>query len=438
MKMIPFEKWNCEICTSRFDTEAILPLLFKHCGHTACSYCITAIITQAKEENKAYINCYKCRSTHTFTERENENFMSFPKNYTLLQLMERNEQKQECEHKNVAKNIICLDNQCLNKAKCCFICYKLRHFNCLSELVLQSDKFSEFIQVETLTTNDLFKSSEIKEVISRKVDQLHLRINSFVDFCEKSIKGESAQLENLTAENYFEKGEAVRSNFNAETGRIILSHKNKEFIDVFAKKLNNLLTGEIWETFRNIENALFAANYSYFLKIKTPVNSEDNELFDKISASSVLLLENFLLPSLDFETYSSHEDYFKKLGDCWKIDALPLKEVRVVHSSSIKKEIEVIAVEVVKKALSASHNILEVENEIAAKFSSHVFYNNASNWKCRLSFREPADLKENECCIIINLKVTGGLFVSIFYPKEMSTPTFSNKRLSLVDLNQHV
>lgn len=432
------EKWNCEICTTRFDTETVVPLIFKHCGHTACANCIKQIICNSKEENKAYVNCYKCRSTHTFTERECENFMSFPRNFALLQLMERQGDNKECDHKNMSKDIICLDNKCMNKTKCCFICYKLKHLNCLNELVVQSEKFEEQIDVEKLLISELFKSKEIKSTIEKKLTELKERLFSFVDFCEESIKGESRQLENLLAENYFEKASSLKSTFDAQSGKIILSHKNKEFIDVFSKKLNNLLTVDIWNEFKNVENSSLVSNYSYFLKIKTPVLPEDNFLFEKITNTNILLMENFLLKNLDIVKYESQDDYFKKLAECWKVENYPIKDVKVIQSTTIKKEIEIIACDVIKKSFSSFLNIIDIENDISAKFSSQVFYNNSSNWKCRLSFKEPVDFKETECAIMINVKVCNDLYASIFYPKELIPQNYSNRRLSLVDLNHNV
>lgn len=429
------ERWSCEICFNKFDPEVCIPLLFKHCGHTACINCIRGIVTQAKEENKAYINCYKCRSTHTFTDRETDNFMSFPRNYTLIQLMERHEDKQDCQHKAITRNIICLDNKCKNKTLCCFICYKQRHLSCLNELVVQADKFTEVIDVEPLNSDLLFKSLEIKAIIAQKVQEMKTRLDSFVDFCEASIQGESKQLENLTAQNYFEKAAALKSTYDSESGKIVLSHKNKEYIEVFAKKLSNLLTENIWEAERNIENTLLMSNYAYFLKIRTPASPEDLSLFDRVSSASSLVLENFLLTNFEVENYSSQEEVFRKLRDCWKPEQLPLKDLRVMFSSTIKKEIETIACEAVRQALLTNWSILEIENDIAAKFSAQVFYQNASNWKCMLSFRELPDLKENDCAIIINLKVTNGMFVCIYYPKEApNQPQFSNRRLSYVEL----
>ena len=437
METMNTEKWNCEICACRFDTEMVIPLLFKHCGHTACVSCIKEIISRARDESKTYINCTKCRSTHTFTDRETDNFMSFPKNYSLLHLMERNEEESLCEHKNITKNIICLDNKCRNKTKCCFICYKMVHLNCSNELVVQSDKFFDFIDVEKLKTDELFKSKEIKEMINSKLEEMKKRLNSFVDLCEKSLRTESTQLENLNAENYFEKSNAIKSTFNNDTGKITLSHKNKDFIDVFTQKLNSLLTVDIWSEYHDTERAILASNYTYFLKIKTPMTNEDDLLFARITGSDSIILENFLLKSLDVNVYQTHEEYFKKLTDCFKPENFSFKDLKVIQCSSMKKEIETIAIDATKKALTGASTIVDVEKNIVKYFSELVYYNNLTNWQCRVFFREQTELGESEFSIFIKLKISANLYVVIYYPRDVVSQSFSNRRLSLIEVNQN-
>ena len=83
---------QCFICFNQYDNERI-PLILSSCFHTYCNECISKIFDKSKKE----IICPECKQT---TKIHNEDIRKLPRNKSLLDLKNYNDDKKKKTKRN--------------------------------------------------------------------------------------------------------------------------------------------------------------------------------------------------------------------------------------------------------------------------------------------------------------------------------------------------
>ena len=78
-----YDELKCPLCKAAYNEEENLPRLLINCGHTLCSKCLNETLS-------ANNNCITCQEDNT--KYENVTINSFPKNITLIKLIQKTSQ----------------------------------------------------------------------------------------------------------------------------------------------------------------------------------------------------------------------------------------------------------------------------------------------------------------------------------------------------------
>src|SRR3989338_6167668 len=80
-----FHVSECSICLNSYNNTDCLPRMLKSCGHTFCEPCLVHL---RKSSNNSVVRCPTCRS-ETRIKPQTEGANGFPKNFALLDCLER-------------------------------------------------------------------------------------------------------------------------------------------------------------------------------------------------------------------------------------------------------------------------------------------------------------------------------------------------------------
>jgi len=115
--MLDLGELSCIKCHEVFNTTDRIPRLLAECGHTLCSLCISSLI---KSDN-SNSNGFKCPDDGILCGALKKAAEEFPKNLSLLRILEKQQQKQINESANSKEKIP--ENQCaVHKRKLEIVC----------------------------------------------------------------------------------------------------------------------------------------------------------------------------------------------------------------------------------------------------------------------------------------------------------------------------
>ena len=87
---------ECDICMIEWDTQIRIPRLLQ-CGHTFCQNCLLNLLSTATKNNSDFF-CPNCMTKHKDISN-NSNILSLIKNYNLLRIVEKLENRKTIVHK---------------------------------------------------------------------------------------------------------------------------------------------------------------------------------------------------------------------------------------------------------------------------------------------------------------------------------------------------
>ena len=97
---------SCSMCSSKYNTTTILPLLLPSCGHTFCRQCL------GKMSCSTMIRCLICSSI-TYKK-----LSKLPVNYALLEVCESRNKKPVCKEHNLELIAFCFNDDALLCGRC--------------------------------------------------------------------------------------------------------------------------------------------------------------------------------------------------------------------------------------------------------------------------------------------------------------------------------
>ena len=259
-------KFSCEICWLKFNSTDNTPLILRNCGHSICKKCIKELLVRSKLMKPPSLNCPKCKTTTELNPNTIDHLPSFPKNYSLLLLMEPcNQSSQTCTHTNQESIFVCLDPECANKSKACFGCHKNQHFTCQSDYAIPVEKFSKIVRFEDLHLSKLNNFRNLKKQVKDMFFEVQNTVFEFIDKTYVDLSTEFPPIDNFNYDSFF----MHHSNLNIvhEGEYMNCQPINYNLINQFVEQTSLILTSKLsLEIEMNLSKLLKWADYKQLNK----------------------------------------------------------------------------------------------------------------------------------------------------------------------------
>lgn len=392
-------KFSCEICWLKFDSEDNIPLILRNCGHSACKRCIKEVVTRSRSMKKNTINCPKCKCSNEFNLTDNDVQIAFPKNYSLLHMIEKNPYEEACKHAKEDENYVCLDGECKDKTKCCVGCYKNQHLSCNAEYAIHISNFQQKVHFESTNLKNIMDFDGLRENVKTLLSQIESKMMDFIDKAQLDLSKEFIPISIFNYDVFFQ---------NQNKLKIIYDEKlkcepiNLSLITDFVNKLNSSLTTELEIKFNQILERFLT--WKEFLVL----NSMNSNIFPKIEK-----VNNFsnVFPDRSLPNYL--EDYFGRVN----ILHCKLENKKItLESNSVPEKIASLAVKSMKQNLQVCETAEALEKEFI-KHSDVFPIVKGHKWKFRCFFNKCPPISEFSLSVL-KMELSDNFWFFIFLERD--------------------
>lgn len=342
-----YDELKCPLCKAAYNEEENLPRLLINCGHTLCSKCLNETLS-------ANNNCITCQEDNT--KYENVTINSFPKNITLIKLIQKTSQiisspkrttksmimesikkattqsqkkaPKFCPlHQNRNLEIICLDDKCKICTNCALFGTHKNHN------VMNLEDFEKDIEMKSELLIDLF------------------------DLVDQSFKPSDSSDSKIN--NSKEKFDSLLSKIDDKSGEIslIVTSFTSELINKI-KTDEKKLMDSINEKFSVLKDKI-SYYKSFPSKLNQRVDEWKNKVQDKLNIlNEITDIDEQCLMLIDNNETNGYNYLIEQgdtiMNDLDKINAFPIDE--------IEKEVSNANIQIQTKVLS--QEFFNLENEI--------------------------------------------------------------------------
>lgn len=202
VKGIHAQKLNCELCWERFDLKSRQPLMLKNCGHTACQKCVKNVIQGCISDHKRRLQCPKCRAFHDFQPSDLEDFQNFPKNFTLINILELSKESKNCEHSAGQTLYVCLDSECADREPFCIKCHVKNHVSCYADHSMLLSEFSSKVHFDNSNCSQSYDFNKIRADFKNLIIRVEKAFAAAVDNAEYDLTSNLPTDKQLTYEMF--------------------------------------------------------------------------------------------------------------------------------------------------------------------------------------------------------------------------------------------
>eukprot|EP00826_Nyctotherus_ovalis_P056921 TRINITY_DN7768_c0_g5_i1.p1 TRINITY_DN7768_c0_g5~~TRINITY_DN7768_c0_g5_i1.p1 ORF type:complete len:272 (+),score=82.50 TRINITY_DN7768_c0_g5_i1:70-885(+) len=215
--MLDFSELSCTKCRKAFNMADRVPRLLAECGHTICSTCLSSLLLQSPDSQG-----FECPEDGIVCGSNKRSCEDFPKNLSLLRILEKQQPAPKVENKNVCpahkKNleIVCVDCKKRLCSKCALFDGHRAH-----DLRTEEDVHNELMLRRELLEDMLQMVTDNEQIFSRK-DELSV-------VYEQCIKKKAA-LDKLIEDQftiYFNMLAAKKANALQKVNDVMISVKER-------------------------------------------------------------------------------------------------------------------------------------------------------------------------------------------------------------------
>lgn len=300
---------TCELCYLPFNDHLKIPRILTNCGHTFCQQCLESLSENRKAESKSHAQCSKCKANFNFSYSDTSDMSLFPKNFSILEIIQQQAEESNCTHQDKCIAHICLDSNCKIKNGFCLSDSEKKHKNCKKELIIPIEKFKELVDIGKFTTK-ASNWDDMKKHVEIRLDLIKNQIFDFIDLSKKCVDSQMKMLDNLDYQKFVSSFNLWESHFDKKTKKITLNYKKQYEIKKFCSEIDTCLRNNLPSSIQKAVYSILPYAARTFLEFRAIDEQENEKLLSQILKSSFVFREHFILRDFDCRAVQTMDDFF--------------------------------------------------------------------------------------------------------------------------------
>lgn len=346
---------TCMICTEAYDSERVVPLNFRQCGHTFCRACVVRLVEGQVGTKKARIQCPKCRAIQNFCGKFKKIEDEFPKNYLFFEsLTTTTDRKPTEEVKEEPPGVeLCVDPCCPDKRKQNIVSAEHPHPNCDKEMRINARTFDK-CEFATPATVLEFDPEAARAEVRTQVRKLEATMNELVDCATKVITDERKFLEKAQKDFSFFASNLGMFSAEKTAGKALrlslANHKDLlNFARNFKRHFDEFFRQKVGEICSVLSKEMVIENINSFAAFNEPVFLRNRDLLVRMRMTNPRLLKDMLLGGWTPTSPFFLEDVFAVIRESYT--TIPEKFALEESSNRLSRDNDTVRFEI-RKAFS--------------------------------------------------------------------------------------